>query len=163
MYHAMVEKRVRALFDAVSHGDAEPVLRAFARRFEHCFLGENHALGGSRHTLAATREWYDRLYRLLPDIAFEVRRVRVSGSPWNTTVVAEWTETNSGTDGVRTSNRGIHVLHLRWGRATRLIICPDTVALKATLDRLAIAGQSEAHAAPLLDRDSRIGGRSPGD
>ena len=90
MYHAIVEKRVRALFDAVNRGDAEPVLRAFAQCFEHSFLGENHALSGSRHTLAATRGWYERLYRLLPDIEFEVRRVWVSGSPWNTTVVAEW-------------------------------------------------------------------------
>jgi ketosteroid isomerase-like protein len=151
MYHSIVETRVRALFDAVNRGDAEPVLRAFAQHFEHCFLGESHALGGTRHTLAATRRWYERLYRLLPDIAFDVRRVWVSGSPWNTTVVAEWTETNSGTDGVRSSNRGIHVLHLRWGRATRLIICPNTVALEATLDRLATAGNSEAHAAPIVD------------
>jgi len=151
MYHAIVEKRVRALFDAVNRGDAEPVLQAFAERFGHCFLGQDHALGGTRHTLAATRGWYERLYRLLPDIAFDVRRLSVSGSPWNTTVVAEWTETNSGTDGVRTSNRGIHVLHLRWGRVARLIICPDTVGLKATLDRLAIAGNSEAHAMPIVD------------
>ncbi len=151
MYHAIVEQRVRTLFEAVNRGDAEPVLQAFAERFEHAFLGETHALGGRRHTLAATRAWYARLYRLLPDIAFDVRRVRVSGSPWNTTVIADWTETNSGTDGVRTTNGGIHVLHLRWGRATRLIICPDTMALMATLDRLAIAGHSEAHAAPIVD------------
>ena len=151
MYHSIVEKRVRALFDAVNRGHAEPVLQAFAQPFEHCFLGESHALSGSRHTLAATRRWYERLYRLLPDIEFEVRRIWVSGSPWNTTVVAEWNETNSGTDGVRTSNSGIHFLHLHWGRATQLTICPDTVGLKATLDRLAIAGNSEAHAAPIVD------------
>jgi len=151
MYHSIVETRVRALFDAVSHGDAEPVLRAFAKSFEHSFLGEDHALSGSRHTLAATRGWHERLYRLLPDIEFEVSRVWVSGSPWNTMVVAEWQETNSGTDGVRTWNRGIHFLRLRWGRVTQLIICPDTVGLKATLDRLATAGNSEAHAAPIVD------------
>ena len=151
MYRMIVEKRVRALFDAVNRGDAEPVLRAFAQRFEHSFLGENHALGGSRHKLATTRQWYERLYRLLPDIKFEVRRIWVSGGPWNTIVVAEWDETNSGTDGVRASNSGIHFLHLRWGRATQLTICPDIAGLKATLDRLAISGNLEAHAAPIVD------------
>ena len=151
MYHAAVERRVRALFAAVNRGDAEPVLRAFAPRFEHSFLGEDHALGGSRRTLAATRRWYERLYRLLPDIRFEVRRVSVSGGPWNTLVLAEWDETNSGADGIRTSNSGIHVLHLRWGRATRLAICPDTIGLQGTLDRLAIAGNAEAHAGPIVD------------
>jgi ketosteroid isomerase-like protein len=151
MYHAIVEKRVRALFSAINRGDAEPVLRAFAQSFEHSFVGENHALGGSRHTLAATRAWYARLYRLLPDIKFEIRRIWVSGAPWNTMVVAAWNETNSGTDGVRTTNSGVHFLHLRWGRATQLTICPDTVGLKATLDRLAIAGNSQAHAPPIVD------------
>jgi ketosteroid isomerase-like protein len=150
MYHAIVRRRVEELFGDVNRGNAEPVLRQFARRFEHSFVGD-HALGGSRTTLPATRRWYERLYRLLPDIRFELLRIRVSGSPWNTLVVAEWRETNSGTDGVRTYNNGIHVLHLRWGRATHLIICPDTVGLKATLDRLALAGHAEAHAAAIVD------------
>lgn len=151
MYHTIVRRRVQELFDHVSRGNAEPVLRLFAQRFEHRFLGEDHALGGSRTTLPATREWYARLYRLLPDISFAVQRITVSGTPWNTIVVAEWTETNSGTDGVRTSNNGVHALHLRWGRMTQLIICPDTIGLKATLGRLARAGNAEAQAEPIVD------------
>jgi ketosteroid isomerase-like protein len=150
MYHAFVRRRVRQLFNAVNHGDAEPVLQQFARRFEHSFLG-NHALGGSRRTLSATRQWYERLYRLLPDIRFDLKWIGVSGGPWNTIVVIEWDETNSASDGVRTYNHGIHVMHLRWGRATRLVICPDTVGLKATLDRLAGAGNPEALATPIVD------------
>jgi ketosteroid isomerase-like protein len=149
MYHSIVRRRVRHLFDAVNKGDAEPVLRAFAPRFEHVFLGE-HALGGSRQTLPATRRWYERLYRLLPDIRFDLRSIVVSGGPWNTVVVVEWDETNSGTDRVRTTNHGFHVMQLRWGRATRLIICPDTIGLKATLDRLNAAGSPEALAAPIV-------------
>jgi ketosteroid isomerase-like protein len=149
MYHAFVAGRIRASFDAINCGDAEPVLGLFASRFEHTFLGE-HALGGTRTHLQTTREWYGRLYRLLPDIRFELRCIDMSGGPWNTIVVADWIETNSGTDGVRTHNRGFHIVHLRWGRATRLVICPDTVGLKATLDRLAAAGNGEAHAAPIV-------------
>jgi hypothetical protein len=34
---------------------------------------------------------------------------------------------------------------------SRLIICPDTIGLKATLDRLAAAGTREALAAPIID------------
>ncbi len=150
MYHAYVRRQVRRLFEAVNRGDAEPVLRLFANRFEHVFLGD-HALGGSRSSLSATRAWYGRLYRLLPDIRFEVRRIWVSGPPWNTIVVIEWDESNSGTDGVRTTNHGIHAMELKWGRATRLIICPDTTALIATLERLSRAGDAEACAAPIVD------------
>jgi ketosteroid isomerase-like protein len=148
MYHAFVEKRIRQLFDAVSRGDSEPVLGAFATQFEHSFLGDT-ALGGSRRTLPATRRWYERLYRLLPDIHFDLGEIRVSGGPWNTLVLVEWKETNSGTDGIRTTNHGVHVLHLKWGRATRMVICPDTLVLKVTLDRLALAGNAEARAAPI--------------
>jgi ketosteroid isomerase-like protein len=150
MYHALVRRRVRGLFDAVSHGNAEPVLEGFAPEFEHCFLG-NTALGGTRRTLPAARRWYERLYRLLPDIRFDVRRIRVSGGPWNTLVLIEWDEANSGADGVRTNNRGVHMARLEWGRMTQLVICPDTVGLKATLDRLSLAGVAEAGAPPITD------------
>ena len=158
MYHAIVRRRVQALFDAVSRGDAAPVLTAFASRFEHSFLGDT-ALGGTRTSLTKTRAWYERLFRLLPDIRFHVRRILVSGGPWDTLVLAEWDETNSGTDGVRTTNSGVHVVRLKWGRMTQLVICPDTVGLKATLDRLAEAGNAEARAAPILDKPS-IGERA---
>jgi ketosteroid isomerase-like protein len=150
MYHNIVRRKVLELFAAINRGDAEPVLDAFAPRFEHVFIGDT-TLGGTRRTLSSTRAWYQRLYRLLPDIAFDVRGVSVSGAPWNTLVVAQWRETNSGPDGVRTSAEGVHVLHLAWGRATRLIICPDTVKLKATLERLSAAGNAEALAAPIVD------------
>jgi ketosteroid isomerase-like protein len=101
MYHAIVRRRVVALFAAVSKGDARPVLEGLAPHFEHFFLGD-HALGGSRFTLEKTRMWYERLYRLLPDISFDLRAIRISGPPWNTLVAVDWLESNSGTDGVRT-------------------------------------------------------------
>lgn len=151
MYHAIVRRNIRQLFNCINHGNAEPVLKSFAARFEHTFLGESHALCGTRRTLSATRLWYERLYRLLPDIRFELRRIAVSGTPWNTTAIIEWRETNSGTDGVRTYNEGVHVARLRWGHVTQLIICPDTIGLLATLERLASAGNVEAKAAPIID------------
>ena len=149
MYHWIVRRKVRALFASISNDDAAPVLRSFARHFQHQFPGD-HALGGARTSLEATARWYQRLYRLLPDIAFEVRNVFVSGGPWNTLVIAEWDESNSGTDGVRTVNHGIHALRLKWGRVTEMFIYPDTVGLKATLDRLARVGVTEATAAPIV-------------
>jgi ketosteroid isomerase-like protein len=143
MYHTIVKRRVKALFAAVSHGNAQPVLEALAPRFEHYFLGD-HALGGSRTSLEKTRQWYERLYRLLPDISFELRAIRISGPPWNTLVSADWLETNSGTDGVRTWTAGVHVVRLAWGKMTYLGIYPDTVGLMGTLQRLERAGNMEA-------------------
>jgi hypothetical protein len=76
MYHAIVRRRVVSLFAAVSKSNARPVLEGLAPRFEHFFLGD-HALGGSRFTLAKTRLWYERLHRLLPDISFDLRAIRI--------------------------------------------------------------------------------------
>ena len=150
MYHSIVRKRIIGLFDAVGRGDAQPVLDAFAPRFTHMFLGGT-ALGGARKTLAATKAWYERLYRLLPGISFELGEIRISGAPWNTLAVVDWRESNLGADGVATENFGRHIVHLAWGKMTWLAICPDTVGLKTTLDRLAAAGFAEAHAPPIVD------------
>jgi hypothetical protein len=144
MYHAIVRRRVEMLFAAVSHGDASPVLAGLAPKFEHYFLGE-HALGGSRVSLAATQRWYERLYRLLPDISFELRAIRVSGPPWNTLISVDWLETNSA-GGVRTFTPGAHMVRLAWGKMTYLGIYPDTTGLTTTLQRLSRAGVAEASA-----------------
>lgn len=148
MYHATVRRRIRALFDAVNAGDAAPVLAAFAPDGEHVFLGR-HALAGRRVTEKGRAKWYARLYRLLPDIRFDLHRIDVAGPPWATIVTIEWTETNSATDGLRTSAAGVHIVHLRWGRVTRLLILPDTVPLLATLDRTAEASGGESLAPPI--------------
>jgi len=145
MYHAIVRRRVVGLFAAVSNGNARPVLEGLAPRFEHFFLGD-HALGGSRFTLEKTRLWYERLYRLLPDISFDLRAIRISGPPWNTLVAVDWLESNSGTDGVRTFTPGVHVVRLAWGRMTYIGIYPDTVGVVTTLQRLSRAGVAEATA-----------------
>lgn len=149
MYHAIVRRKVRHVFEAVSRGDAEPVFTMFAGRFEHVFLGEDHALGGTRTSMGQLRAWYGRLYRLMPDISFALLRISVSGPPWNTLIVADWCETNGGTDGIKASAAGYHMVELRWGRATRMVIAPDTRVLAATLQRLASKGVAEAAAAPI--------------
>jgi ketosteroid isomerase-like protein len=150
MYQSFVRGRIVALFAAVSRGDARPVLDSFAPRFAHAFLGRS-ALGGTRHSLAATRDWYGRLYRLLPGIKFDLKAIQVAGPPWNTLAFVDWRESNRGADGVETENFGRHIARLRWGKMVELTICPDTAGLQATLDRLAAAGFAEAHGAPIED------------
>lgn len=150
LYHEFVRRKILSLFNSVGRGDAEPLLNQFAPRFEHASVG-NHALGGSRHGLAATRDWYSRLYRLLPEIAFTIEKLEVRGMPWNTMAVIEWIEVNSGADGIIAASRGIHVVWIRWGRVTRLLIVPETDKLLATLDRLAAKGFAEAKAAAIAD------------
>jgi len=148
LYHLVVRRRVLSLFAAINRGDPGPVVGQFARKHEHIFIG-HHALGGRRTSLARTKDWYDRLFRLLPDIRFDIHRLDVRGPPWATAITVEWTETNSGTDGVRTQNPGVHLAELKWGRMTRLYILTDTSGLVQTLKREAATGVAEAIAEPI--------------
>lgn len=152
MYHAIVRRRIGQLFDAINHGDVQPVLDGFAPGAEHIFLGEGHALAGRRDNPASIREWYLRLRKLLPDLHFTIHRIDVAGTPWNTIATVEWSETNSGTDGVVTQNAGVHVVHLRWGKMTRLLILTDPGPLIATLQRTAQSSDGLSLAAPIEDR-----------
>ena len=151
MYHAIVRRRTRQLFDAINRGEVQPVLDGFSADAEHIFIGD-HALSGRRDTPASIRDWYGRLQALLPDLRFTLHRIDVAGGPWSTIAIVEWTETNTGTDGVRTQASGVHVVHLRWGRMVRLLILTDTAALEATLRRTALSSQGLSLAAPIDDR-----------
>ena len=135
MYHAIVRRRVVALFAAVSKGDARPVLEGLAPHFEHFFL--------------AIMPSVDRVSR------WRKRDCGTSGSIGccQTSVLTsapsgfrDWLESNSGTDGVRTFTRGVHVVRLAWGRMTYIGIYPDTVGVVTTLQRLSRAGVAEATA-----------------
>lgn len=149
MYHQIVTNILKNAFASLSQGDPSAILSKLAPQAEHYFVGE-HALSGSRHTHQAIEKWYARLLRFQPDIHFTIRRIQVSGPPWHTLAVVEWTETNSGTDGIRTSADGVNVIELRWGKVSRIAIYTDTARLQATLERIQAAGMLEAHAAPII-------------
>ena len=152
MYHAIVRRRIRGLFDSINRGEIEPILGAFAPAAEHIFMGEGHALSGRRNRPESIRAWYERLRRVMPDLRFELHRIDIAGGPWNTIATVEWTESNTGTDGVRTQNGGVHVIHLRWGKMNRLLILTDMVPLIATLERTAESSGGVSVAEPIDDR-----------
>ena len=152
MYHAIVKRIITRAFGHVGRGDYEPIVSMMALKFEHTFVGD-HALGGSRRTSAATRRWGQRLFKIFPGIQFQLGGITVSGWPWRTHAAVEWSETNVGPDGVRNQNRGVHMLELRWGRVSRLVIFTDTAVLAANLARLARFGVAEAALPPIVDPD----------
>lgn len=149
MYHAIVRHRIISAFAGLSAGHIESITDLLSSKAEHYFVG-THALSGTRRTPGTIRAWYERLLRLLPGIRFTVHEVRVSGWPWHTQVEAFWTETNTGTDGVRTSAEGVNLIEIRWGKVTSVRIYPDTAALERTLQRIAAKGTLEAMAEPII-------------
>ncbi|NJO79320.1 MAG: SnoaL-like domain-containing protein [Cyanobacteria bacterium RM1_2_2] len=150
LYAFVVRKNVERVFEALNRGDYEAVLKGISPTITHEFSG-SHALGGTRHSIEAMRQWFQRLYRLVPEMHFTIETVAVSGFPWNMTIAVEWTETAIPTDGSRYYNSGVNLIQMRWGKVVRLHVYEDTQQVEAMFQRLAAQGVSEATALPIVD------------
>ena len=151
MYHVIVRRQVRKIFEGLSRGDWESALGGVAERFEHIFPGD-HALGGTRHTKPGLRAWFTRLFSVHPRLRFEIKHIASSGAPWDTTAIIEWRDYAVMADGDTSYvNDGVHVIRLRWGKIVSLHPYLDTQKYAAALRRLAGTGFAAAAAAPIED------------
>ncbi|NYF33593.1 MULTISPECIES: nuclear transport factor 2 family protein [Sphingopyxis] len=151
MYHAIVRRQVRKIFAGLSRGDWESALAGMADRFEHIFPGD-HALGGTRHSKAGLRAWFQRLFAVHPVLKFEIKHIASSGTPWDTTAVIEWRDRAVMADGDTSYvNDGVHIIRLRWGKIVSLHPYLDTAKYAAALKRLADTGFAPAAAPPIED------------
>lgn len=150
MYHSIVRSRISSIFAALGRGDLDYAAAGMAPRFDHIFAG-SHSLGGRRHTMTAFRPWLERLIRVLPGLHFHIKKIAVSGMPWNTTVVVEWRDFATLADGAPYVNDGTHVIGLRWGKVVSLHAYLDTQVLIDALNIMGAAGVAEAVAAPIED------------
>lgn len=150
MYHAVVRRKVERIFFELSRGNFDFALAGAAPRLEHSFAGD-HPLGGVRHTPAALRLWFERLYRLFPSLGFTVKHIAVSGWPWDTTVIIEWHDKATLATGAPYDNDGAHVVRLRWGRLVSLHAYLDTEVVANACRRMAAEGVEEARAAVIED------------
>ena len=148
LYRRFVTRQIHGVFQSLSDGDFPSVLRGVAPDVHHTFAGA-HALGGQRHSADAMRRWFERLYRLFPDLNFEIKRIAVTGNPATTTVAVEWVDRATPLDGVAYENEGTHFIEMRRGKVVYIHAYPDTQVIEATLNRLAAAGVEEAAAPPI--------------
>lgn len=150
MYHAIVRRKLRRAFADINAGRYEGIVAQFAPRHRHAMAGQ-HALAGERRSLASTALWYERLQRLLPGLAFDIRAIVVGGMPWHTVATVAWDDRFTLPDGTTGSNTGVHEFELRWGRVRSLVIHCDSQRLQRYCERLVECGVAEAGAAPITD------------
>jgi ketosteroid isomerase-like protein len=81
VYRTIIRRRIVSNFERLSAGDYKRVVGQLAPDVHHVFAGGS-ALGGERHSRAAVERWFERLFRLFPQIRFDVIRVISSGPPW---------------------------------------------------------------------------------
>src|SRR5262249_11946428 len=128
-------------------GRYDRIVPQFAPRHRH-FMSGDHALGGERRGIDATRAWYGRLARVFPDLRFDIRTIVVGGWPWNTVATIEWVDRLT-VGGVPGPDEGVHVFRLRWGRVIDLAIYCDTEKLGRYLREKRAGGLVEATAPPI--------------
>lgn len=150
MYSQIVRAKVEKIFQELNKGNYEPVLGGFGASFEHWFVDDS-ALSDRRTSMPVTRAWYERLYRIFPNIQFQVQTIAISGWPWNTLVTVEWTDSYLLLNGEHRHNCGVHLIRLQWGKGTSVRIYCDTSLLDENLAIQLRGGIAEAAAAPLAD------------
>jgi len=149
MYHAIMRKKTQSVFSALNNGNYELIFANLAPKFQHWFIG-NHALSGLRTSPSVTRAWYERLYRIFPNIHFDLRNIIVQGTLWDTTVTVEWNDNYILLNGAQRSNLGVHIIHFKWAKADSVRIYCDTKLLLENLAIQAQGGIEEATLAPLI-------------
>ena len=148
MYHALVRRRVRQTFDALSAGRWADGAAGAAEDVHHVFPGD-HPLGGERHSRAGVMRWFERLGRLFPGHTFEVEEIVVRGWPWSTWAVVRWRAQLVPKEGEPYMNEGTHWLRVRWGKVTHIHAYLDTQRIALACEAMARAGVEEAAAEPI--------------
>ena len=148
MYKAIARRKARGVFESLSRGDWKAAIEDVADDVHHVFPGDN-AMGGERHSKQAMERWFERVYRLIPDLQFEVREIAVKGWPWDMKVAVEWADHGHASDGVPYENEGTHWIRLRRGKAVYIHAYLDAEKVTEICRRLAEDGVEEAAAAPI--------------
>jgi len=149
LYSYIVKTKIRQTFDHVNNHRWEEAVEAVAPHVHHRVSGV-HALGGERNGKEATRRWFERLGRVLPNLKIKVNNVWVQGWPWHTTVFVQWDGSATLLNGTPYINRGLHVFTLRWGRVHALEEFQDSQAAASGLAAQAAAGLKEAAAGQIV-------------
>ncbi len=151
MYAAIVEARLRSIFDAINRADPGPMLAGLAAQFEYRFEGDS-PISGLRNSQASMALWWARLYRLFPGLQFTVRDVAVAGPPWNTRIHVVLDFTVPHQPGGPYRNIVMQFMRMRWGKIWHIHTLEDTQRCSRYLAWSAAQGNAEALAPSITDK-----------
>ena len=150
MYRAIVRQNYRRTWRAINAHNHQVVLDQLAPDFRITFMGDT-TLGGTRRSRQAVDQWFQRLFRLLPDARFELREVAVDGPPWNTRIAGLLTIRATTPLGEPYENVFVQYARLRYGRVSWYEVHEDSLRFWRLCQRLAEHGVTEAVAPAITD------------
>lgn len=146
MYHFLVARKTRSMFEKLNEADASAFIAGVRDDVVFTYPGK-HALGGTMHGREAIAEWFQRFFRFFPGITWTIKDIVVEGPPWGTTVVsAEWSVHCVLENGHVFENEGLHMIELKGAKASAVRVYLDTQRSAAALKSLADSGVAEARA-----------------
>jgi ketosteroid isomerase-like protein len=144
MYHALVARKTRGMFEKLNEADPGPFLAAVRDDVVFMYPGK-HALGGTMRGKEELGRWFERFFRFFPGIRWTIKDIVVDGAPWGTTVVsAEWAVRCVLENGHVFENEGLHMIELKNAKASAVRVYLDTQRSAAALKSLADSGVAEA-------------------
>jgi hypothetical protein len=150
MYHTIVRRKLMQNFQKLNEGDYPAIVAQFSPTAHHVVAGDS-ALGGERHTREGVGMWYERLFRVFPNLKFTVNDIAIHGMPWNTAITVHFVVNTTLKNGQPYHNSIEQNIILKWAKITKMTIDEDTQKLAIALKIQAEAGISDASAPPIGD------------
>lgn len=147
MWKRIAKRRYTKSLAALTGGEVEAVLEQFAPDVRFLFVGDS-PLGSELHSKDEVREWFRRLFRLMPNPVLDPQEVLVDGWPWDVRIAARLL-IHSTVAGEPYTNEFAQFLRLRRGRVVMDYVLEDTQRFERACARLAAAGIEEAVDPPL--------------
>jgi ketosteroid isomerase-like protein len=151
MIRYFTERKLRAIFAAISAGNFWPMIDTLARDFSYRFEGDS-PIGGVRTSRGSMQLWWERMYRLFPGFSIEVRDVAVAGWPWGMRIHTRLEFRMPMPDGTLYRNDVMQFMRMRWGKVDEVHTLEDTQRCVRMLEWQASQGKAEAAAPPITDR-----------
>lgn len=129
MYKTIVENKVPNTFDQINAGNYEAMIDGLAPGFQYRFIGD-HPLAGVRTAAETMRLWWQRVFRVLPGVRFDVSDVIVQGHPINTRVAVRSRISAKTAPGATYRNEMMQFICLRLEKISRIETLEDTARLR---------------------------------
>lgn len=143
MYHGIIENKIKNAFRLVNDKNYGKMLPDLHNNVRHSFSGD-HALGGIRNDKQTLLSWFQRLGIVLSNLELTIVKIYVKGWPHKTIAIAEWSAKATLANGDSYTNKGVHIITIKWGKIVSLYVYEDSQAVAIALEKQLASGITEA-------------------